>query len=540
METGYHKAIIASLADIANELSSARDWESHLQNALELICETLPVSTVALGVRFGGWKSFSCGVEEIEELDVALAANYSFFSGACPQPELSSSVPISGAPRENTVALPVTKADEVVGVLQVEFAEGRSYSVDDVQALGVVAALVGSYLQTVEAVQGEARARKEAEESSSKVRQSEQRFRAFVTTSSDVVYRMSPDWSEMLQLQGREFIADTENSNRNWLDNYIHPDDQPHVLAVINEAVRTKNVFALEHRVLRVDGTLGWMYSRAVPLLDANGEIVEWIGAASDITDRKQIEQQREELLQREQHIAEMLQQALVPPDVISSVGDYRIAVRYRAAWREAEVGGDFYDVFDLEDRRIGILIGDVGGKGLNAAVRVAAARYAIRDYAYLGLGPGETMERANDSLCKDKPDEGGELTAFFAVLDANSGTMTYASGGHEPPLLAHSDGRIEELACRGMMMSVISGVSYQECSFTFRPGDRLIAVTDGITEARDENVELFNKSGMLEYIRRNPMLSAQELVDGLLDAATAHAGGRLQDDAAVMIVEQR
>ncbi len=105
--------------------------------------------------------------------------------------------------------------------------------------------------------------------------QSEMRFRAFVTASSDVVYSMSLDWSEMRQLQGRNFIADTHNPSLNWMTEYIHPDDQPKVRAAIEVAIRTKGVFELEHRVLRVDGSLGWTSSRAVPLLSAQGDIVE-------------------------------------------------------------------------------------------------------------------------------------------------------------------------------------------------------------------------------------------------------------------------
>jgi PAS domain S-box-containing protein len=121
--------------------------------------------------------------------------------------------------------------------------------------------------------------------------QSEERFRALVMASSDVVYRMSPDWSEMRQLSGRDFIADTQAPSRAWLQEYLYPEDQPHVMAVINEAIRTKSIFELEHRVRRVDGTIGWTFSRAIPLQDANGEIVEWFGAASDVTKRKQAEE---------------------------------------------------------------------------------------------------------------------------------------------------------------------------------------------------------------------------------------------------------
>ena len=129
--------------------------------------------------------------------------------------------------------------------------------------------------------------------------ESESRFRALAQASSDVVYRMSPDWTEMRHLVGRDFIPDTDQPSETWLQRYIHPDDQAHVMSVINEAIRTKGVFKLEHRVLRVDGTLGWTFSRAIPILDAAGEIIEWFGMASDVSARKWAE----EALQKAQEL---------------------------------------------------------------------------------------------------------------------------------------------------------------------------------------------------------------------------------------------
>jgi len=136
-------------------------------------------------------------------------------------------------------------------------------------------------------------AQKKAEEA---LRTSEERFRALVTASSYVIYRMSPDWSEMWQLDGRGFISDTQHAIENWIDVYIQSEDQPKVLAAIRTAIANKTVFELEHRVRRVDGTLGWTLSRAVPLLDNQGNIIEWFGAATDVTARREAEEAQRRL----------------------------------------------------------------------------------------------------------------------------------------------------------------------------------------------------------------------------------------------------
>lgn len=123
------------------------------------------------------------------------------------------------------------------------------------------------------------------------LRQSEARYRALVTATSDALYHMSPDWSEMRHLHSRGFLADMPHPSGDWLQRYIPPEDQPKVMAAIQKAIRTKGFFELEHRVRRTDGSVGWTISRAVPLLGTEGEIVEWFGAASDITARKQAEE---------------------------------------------------------------------------------------------------------------------------------------------------------------------------------------------------------------------------------------------------------
>ena len=120
--------------------------------------------------------------------------------------------------------------------------------------------------------------------------ENEERFQALAAATSDVVYRMSPDWTEMRRVEGREFVATSHEPERRWIERYIHADDRAGVQSAIDEAIRDKKPFEREHRVVRVDGTLGWAHSRAVPMLSREGEITEWIGVASDVTEHKQLE----------------------------------------------------------------------------------------------------------------------------------------------------------------------------------------------------------------------------------------------------------
>jgi signal transduction histidine kinase len=128
------------------------------------------------------------------------------------------------------------------------------------------------------------------------IARSEERLRALVNASSYTVYRMNPDWSEMRQLDGRGFISDTVKPRTDWLREYVHPEDHALVLRKIREAVQQKSMFELEHRVHRLDGSVGWTYSRAIPLLSPGGDVIEWFGAASDVTTRKDAEQRYRKL----------------------------------------------------------------------------------------------------------------------------------------------------------------------------------------------------------------------------------------------------
>ncbi|MBC7772062.1 MAG: PAS domain-containing protein [Pyrinomonadaceae bacterium] len=152
---------------------------------------------------------------------------------------------------------------------------------------------------SVEAVAGSTRDITERKQSEVATRISEQRYRALVTATSDVVYRMSADWAEMQPLDGRSFIASSADPIRQWMNVNLPAFEHARVNEKINQAIANKEVFELEHQVIRADGTPGWTFSRAVPILNSDGEIVEWFGTAQDISRRKQVEEELRDIRSR-------------------------------------------------------------------------------------------------------------------------------------------------------------------------------------------------------------------------------------------------
>jgi signal transduction histidine kinase len=144
--------------------------------------------------------------------------------------------------------------------------------------------------------------------------ESESRMRAFITATADVVYRMSPDWAYMHGLDGRGFLKTTTSWAPYQIEEYVHAEDVELARAAIRNAIETKGVFELEHRVIRVDGTVGWTFSKAIPLLSEDGAIREWLGTASDITQRKLTELELRDADRRKDNFLAMLAHELRNP----------------------------------------------------------------------------------------------------------------------------------------------------------------------------------------------------------------------------------
>ena len=165
------------------------------------------------------------------------------------------------------------------------------------------------------------------------------------------------------------------------------------------------------------------------------------------------------------------------------------------------EVGGDFYDFYMLNETTIAFLVADVSGKGIPAAMFMMRAKTVIRDLAERGLEPDEIFTIANEKLCENN-DAGMFVTAWLGILDTKTGLMKFANAGHNPPLIKRYGEKFEYMKTRsGMLLAGMEGIKYRKNELQLAPGDKLYLYTDGVTEATDNNTQLYGEQRLLDFV---------------------------------------
>src|SRR5829696_4159459 len=224
----------------------------------------------------------------------------------------------------------------------------------------------------------------------------------------------------------------------------------------------------------------------------SGGKIAEEWGLTTSESELmgQRLEQERieRELIEQELGLARSIQQASLPKEVPRLEG-WQISPYYQPA---REVGGDFYDFFDLEDGRVVVVVGDATGKGMPAALIAEATSNMLRAVAQaLGSSsPGGVLYRVNETLLARIPDN-MFVTCFYAILDPKSGTLSYANAGHDLPYL-HHDGAAEELRATGMPLGLMPGMRYEEKETILEAGEAALLYSDGLVEAHDPKGEMF------------------------------------------------
>lgn len=249
------------------------------------------------------------------------------------------------------------------------------------------------------------------------------------------------------------------------------------------------------------------------------------------------VREQEEEARQRERvdaelRVAQLIQQNFLPRDVTAPTG-WDIDAFYRPA---REVGGDFYDVLDLPDGRIGLVIGDVTDKGVPAALVMASTRSVLRAAAQRISDPAKVLERVNEQLVPDIP-EAMFVTCLYGVLDPTDGTLRFANAGHNLPTVVVG-GEVVEPRATGMPLGLLGGSSYDEAEITIAPGGSVLLYSDALPEAHSPDREMFGFPAVREAVAA---CGDRRMVDHLLDRLGAFTGPdwEQEDDLTFLVLRR-
>jgi sigma-B regulation protein RsbU (phosphoserine phosphatase) len=247
----------------------------------------------------------------------------------------------------------------------------------------------------------------------------------------------------------------------------------------------------------------------------------------------KEADQDRYELarVQRELSIAHLIQQSLLPHGFPPFAGSEALDVA--ATMQPARnVGGDFYDYFRLDAERLGVVIADVSGKGVPAAIFMAMTRTALKAVALRGEPPGECLKEVNAFLCRENHAD-MFVTVFYGILNFRTGEFLHSNGGHNPPCLLTSGGEPATLETEmsGTVLGIFEGACYATCRTSLRAGDTLFLYTDGVTEAMDREGKMFGLPRLRAFLQGIDPHSAADLIQGVLTAVQEFIAGAAQSD---------
>ena len=232
--------------------------------------------------------------------------------------------------------------------------------------------------------------------------------------------------------------------------------------------------------------------------------------------------------------------QAAVLPSIFPAFPDRPQFDVYAAMNPAREVGGDFYDFFMVDDDHLAVVIADVSGKGIPAALFMMIAKILVKNHATSGLSPAETLEAVNRQICANNPEE-MFVTVWLGVLEISTGEFTAANAGHEYPTLT-KDGRFIRLKDRhGFVIGAMDGARYREYDLKLEPGDKVFVYTDGVIEATSAGMELFGTERMLGALNEDPSAPPEQILRRVSEAVSAFVQDAEQfDDLTMLCLEYR
>ena len=240
------------------------------------------------------------------------------------------------------------------------------------------------------------------------------------------------------------------------------------------------------------------------------------------------------ERISTELHMANQIQESMLP-SIFPAFPERREFDIYATMDPAREVGGDFYDFFLIDEDHLCMVIADVSGKGVPAALFMMISKIIIQSCAMLGRSAGEILTKTNEALCSNNRME-MFVTVWLGILEISTGRITAANAGHEYPVLK-KDGRFELFKDRhGLVSGGIDGINYKEYEFRMEPGDKIFVYTDGVAEAMNSEKELFGTDRMLDALNKEPQEKPQQILKNVRDAVDTFVGNSEQFDDLTML----
>ena len=254
-----------------------------------------------------------------------------------------------------------------------------------------------------------------------------------------------------------------------------------------------------------------------------------------------QMEHTQLESIKSDLAVAREIQQAILPrvfPPFPENEGELDLAALMEPA---KDVGGDFYDFFRLDEEHIGLVMADVSGKGIPAAIFMAVSRTLVRTVGMQGYSPEETLRKSNELLASESVDC-MFVTVFYAIYNIKTGDIQYCNGGHNSPYILRANGTIEQLPVSpNGIVGVVKGLEFKGAETHLDTGDTIIMYTDGVNEAINSQEEEYGDARMEETLKSLNGKTCREVIDGQLASVKAFAGEAEQsDDITIMAVRRK
>lgn len=343
-----------------------------------------------------------------------------------------------------------------------------------------------------------------------------------------------PEDLDPMLMEGKGIIGEVIQTG----ESVIVPDVRLDVRYVAGRAATRSEIAVPIIRDGRPVGALNLESDRLNAFDEKDIEVLQFVADAASISIQKSI--LHTEILEKRRiddqlQIAGELQARLLPAGP-PEIDGYAIAGVCTPAY---EVGGDYFDYFHLADGRLGVVVADVSGNGIGAALLMSSFRALLVPGARAGVSPAALMGQMN-SLLPEFARKRDFITAFYGILDIAGGAFTYANCGHNLPLLVRADGRIEHLTQSGPSLIILPGAQYETGTVVLHEADLLVLFTDGVVEVFDSQRQEFGNGRLEEVARRSREGSAGDVLEDIVAATRSFSGSEIPHDDFTLVVIKR